>query len=94
MCEECRIINMAVSGEELAVIGALLANDTEPNPVAQLRRQFPGLSWTACDSSDVTDEPFQSFPLFDLHLLNSSDHCAMITSDPAQATGIILARRS
>ncbi|SFK02541.1 hypothetical protein [Methylocapsa palsarum] len=85
---------MAVSGDELAAIGALLAQSTEPNPVAQLRREFPGLSWTACDASDVTDEPFQSFPLFDLHLLNSKDHCSQITSDPAQATGLILARRS
>jgi hypothetical protein len=85
---------MAVSGDELTAIGALLANNAEANPVALLRRQFPDLSWTACDASDVTEEPFQSFPLFDLHLLNSTDHCSQITADPAMATGIILARRS
>jgi hypothetical protein len=61
---------------------------------AELRRRFPHLSWTWCDASDVAEEPFRSYPRFDVHLLDSADHCSHITADPTRATGIVLAKRS
>jgi hypothetical protein len=41
----------------------------------------------------VTETPFRSFSRFDIHLLDSADHCVQITVDPACATGIVLAAR-
>ncbi len=85
---------MALAASELEQIEAILANTTHAsNPFAELRQRFPGLSWTRCDASDVNETPFRSYPAYDLHLLDGSDHCAQITSDPSRATGLILAGR-
>lgn len=84
---------MAMSAEDWRVIDETLAAATEAEPVADLRRQFPQFSWTCCDASDMVETPYRVYKKFDLHLLNTANHCAEITSDLASATGIILARR-
>jgi hypothetical protein len=83
---------MGTNTEELAQIGAILANAGAPD-ITALRKQFPHLSFSKCDASDVIETPFSSYPGCDLHLLNGKDHCVRITSEPAEATGIILAFR-
>jgi hypothetical protein len=86
---------MALGADELLAIEAVLsAPDADARVVAQLRGRFPHLSWTRCDASDVTESPFRSYSRFDLHLLDRSDHCVQITTDPARATGIVLADRN
>jgi hypothetical protein len=85
---------MALGVEELSEIDRVLSGaESAGVVVALLRRQFPHLSWTRCDASDMTEAPFRSYSRVDLHLLNSADHCAQITGDPASATGIVLAER-
>jgi hypothetical protein len=85
---------MALSAEELTEIDRVLSGLSADAPViAEMKRRFPKLSWTRCDASDVIEAPYKSNTLYDIHLLNSSDHCSQITSDPEQATGIILAKR-
>jgi hypothetical protein len=85
---------MSLAAGELAEIEqALAAPDAGFQTYAALRQKFPHLSWVRCDASDVTETPFRSFHAFDLHLLDSADHCAQITADPARATGIVLAKR-
>ena len=74
--------------------GLLLAPDADARVFAQLRSRFPHLSWTRCDASDVTESPFRTYPRFEVHLVDRSDHCVQITTDPARATGIVLADRS
>ena len=86
---------MTGSVEEIGEIeGVLCAPDAGANVFAALRQRFPHLSWTQCDASDVTEEPFQTVGLYDLHLVDGAGHCAEITSDPALATGVVLAKRS
>lgn len=86
---------MALSETDITEIEKILAAEDAPVPVfAELRRLFPALSWTQCDASDVTEEPFRTVSRFDIHLLDTADHCAHITFDPERATGVILARRS
>lgn len=86
---------MPLSADDLTEIDKMLsAPDADGTLFSTLRSRFPGLSLTRCDSSDVPDEPFRSYPQFDLHLLNTADHCAQITADPAIATGLIIAKRS
>lgn len=83
---------MGVSTEELAQIGAILTDGGAPD-LAELRKKFPHLSFTKCDASDVIETPYSSYAACDLHLLNGKDHCVQVTSEPAEATGIILAYR-
>ncbi len=86
---------MAVSADELTEIDRVLsAPDADAQVFAELRRRFPHLKWTRCDASDVTEAPFRSHARFDVHLLDSADHCAQLTADPTRATGIVLARRN
>lgn len=86
---------MALGADELSEIEQLLSiYNPAANLLAELRRRFPHLLWTQCDASDVTEAPFRSYQRFDIHLLDRTDHCVQITSDPARATGIVLAARS
>ncbi|MGP9813533.1 hypothetical protein ACTZWT_18650 [Rhodopseudomonas sp. NSM] len=84
---------MALSADDLTRLDALLG-DAEAcgKLVANLRQQFPGLSLTQCDASDVDHEqPFRVCPQLSLYLVDSSDHCWTITGDPARATGLVVA---
>ena len=85
---------MALSDSDLAAIEKVLTAEDAGPVFAELRKRFPALSWTQCDASDVTEAPFRTYPGYDVHLLDTADHCAHITSDPGAATGVILARRS
>jgi hypothetical protein len=86
---------MALGPNELTAIDELLsAPGVDARVFAELRSRFPHLSWTKCDASDVTEEPFRSYSRFEVHLVDRTDHCVQITADPARATGIVLAERS
>ncbi|MGJ4884841.1 MULTISPECIES: hypothetical protein [unclassified Bradyrhizobium] len=86
---------MALAEQELNEIAQVLERpDAGSAAFGELRRRFPRLVLTRCDASDVTEAPFRSYPAFDLHLLDASDHCAGVTDDLAKATGLILAKRS
>eukprot|EP01031_Cornospumella_fuschlensis_P008502 gene8502-10471_t len=85
---------MGLAADEWTVIDRILSDRAVDGQVlADLRRQFPHLSWTRCDASDVTEAPFRTYPGFDLHLLDAADHCVQLTEDPARATGLVLAQR-
>ena len=81
--EDWNEIDLALSGE---AAGASL--------VARLRQRFPRLSWTLCAASDVTETPYRSYPSFDIHLLDTADHCVRITTDADKATGLVVADRT
>ncbi|MCA1515579.1 hypothetical protein [Bradyrhizobium sp. NBAIM01] len=86
---------MGLIEEELIEIERLLSHDgVEMSPLIELRLHFPQLACVCCDASDIADQPFRQFARFDLHLLDGSDHCVQITTDPTRATGIVLARRN
>ena len=86
---------MPLSEEAIAGIETLLgAQRLEPAALAAFRQQFPSLSFTRCDLSDLgVEEPFREFPRFSLFLLDTSDHCSRLTSDPARATGLVVAAK-
>ncbi|MGL3104300.1 DUF6129 family protein [Bradyrhizobium sp. BR 1432] len=85
---------MALAAVEIASIEQELESfDDVSQAYAALRQRYPHLAWVRCDSSDLTETPFCSIRQFDLHLLDSADHCVRITDDPRRATGIVLAKR-
>lgn len=89
---------MPLDPAEIARIDALLgAIDTDPGADwlgSALRRLIPGLHCRQCDAADVLEDPFRTSGMVDLHLLDTSGHCIRVTDVPAEATGILLARRA
>ena len=86
---------MALNNEDLGAIGEMLAAAPADGQVfSALRQRFPAIVFTRCDASDVVETPFGTFGAYDIHLMDAKDHCVTITSDPAQATGIVLAKRN
>jgi len=88
-----------VDAGELAAIEDLLRAESTSAPerggLVGFRRRFPGVSLTRCNLSDIDSEtPFRVLAGMSLFLVDSSDHCARITSDPARATGIVVARHN
>lgn len=84
---------------ELAVIEELLLAESASSPDGNwrmgFRQRFPSVSLTCCDLSDIDSEtPFRVFAGMSLFLVDSSDHCVRITSDPARATGIVVAHHN
>lgn len=85
---------MITQDDLVRIDGLLAAPPAAPNPFADFRRRFPGLSLTRCDAADMSgEEPFRAYPKFDLYLVDGRDHCWRITDDPDAATGIVVAAR-
>lgn len=84
---------MALSTTQLAQLETLCAtSDGGPQVAAAFRSQFPGLSLTRCDVSDMgAEEPYRQFAKVDMYLVNGGGHCWQLTRDPEVATGIVLA---
>lgn len=77
-----------------AIEGLLKQADGEPGAIEAVRAQYPDLSMTRCDQSDVdTEDPFREYPAFNLYLVDGTDHCLRLTVDPSVATGIVIARK-
>ena len=73
---------------------ALSPPDADPVALAGFRRDFPGLSLTRCDVSDLgVEQPFRQYQRFNLYLVDASDHCWRLTADPARATGVVVAAK-
>jgi hypothetical protein len=86
---------MALSTDDLTEIDKVISVlEADVQVFAELRSRFPHLSWTWCDAADVAEAPFRTYSRFDVHLLDSADHCSHITADPTRATGIVLAKRN
>jgi hypothetical protein len=83
---------MALSVDDLTRLDALLGGaDAEVGVLAAVRQQFPGLSLTRCDASDIDHEqPFRAYPRFSVYLVDGSNHCWAITGDATHATGLVV----
>ncbi|MHB0889453.1 hypothetical protein [Acidithiobacillus sp.] len=84
---------MAISALELQTmteLGSGACSDGE-DVLAVLRPRFPALTITRCPSSDVIETPFQRGDYFDVHLVDTSEHCWRLTRNMAVATAVLLA---
>ncbi len=86
---------MGLSAEELAGIDALLGGpDADAQAPIRIRQAFPRLSITRCDPSDLgTETPFREYEQFDLYLVDGGGHCWRLTTDPEEATGLVVTAR-
>jgi len=83
---------MPVTPSQLAQIdGVLEQGCAEGATLTALRQIGGGLTATRCDASDLADEaPFRSYARCMLYLLDGRGHCMRITSDPEDATGLVV----
>ncbi|KIZ34678.1 MULTISPECIES: hypothetical protein [Rhodopseudomonas] len=83
---------MALSNDDLGKLEALLGSaEADAAALTTLRQQLPGLSLTRCDASDMDcEQPFREYPKFSLYLVDGTDHCWRLTTDPARATGLVV----
>ena len=61
--------------------------------IARLRAAHPGVHFTWCIDDDiaVNARPVAERAAFNLYLVNSSEHCSVLTNDGDAASGIVLA---
>lgn len=86
---------MALTTEALETIRGLLEG---PAPAAErcasVRSSFPGISLTRCDWSDMdAEKPVFETMEFAVFLIDTSEHCVRMTTNPAVATGLIVAEK-
>lgn len=61
--------------------------------IARLRAANPGVHFTWCMDDDivVNAKPVVQRPGFNIYLVNSTDHCSVLTNDGESASGMVLA---
>lgn len=60
--------------------------------LAELRQGFPGVHFSYCMDDDVgAAKPALERPGFNLYLVDGREHCLSLTTDPAAATGLLVA---
>ena len=61
--------------------------------LASLRQAHPGAHFTLCMDDDivVNARPVAERPGFNVYLVNSSEHCLVLTNDLDAASGVVLA---
>ena len=86
---------MAFTTEALDQMRHLLDGDgSATERIANLRKAFPGVSLTRCDASDMDAEsPVFETARFAVYLIDTSEHCVRITTQPEAATGLIVAEK-
>lgn len=86
---------MAFTAMDLAQLESLVAaSDGGLQVAAEFRSRFPGKSLTRCDASDMGAEPpYKQFDNVALYFVDGREHCWHLTTDPGQATGVVLAKR-
>jgi hypothetical protein len=63
------------------------------NPIAVLRERFPGLKLVRLDAGEVEGRPVRSAGRFDLYLLDTREHCPVLTDELAAATAVVVVRQ-
>jgi hypothetical protein len=85
---------MAISETDISTIDQILSQDSTGDLSARLREFLPSILVTSCDASDMgVEEPFRDSPKGLVYLVDRSEHCWKITTDPETATGILFAKR-
>lgn len=66
----------------------------DEDAIRALRASYPGVHFTACSDDDVYGpvKPVVERPGLCIYLVDGSDHCLSLTSDPESASGLLLAK--
>ena len=88
---------MVVTLQHLVEIDDLLVGKRDAESFASaantVKQRIADLVIMRCDASDVLEEPYRSYDTFDLHLIDGTSHCPVVTANPDKASGLLLAWR-
>jgi hypothetical protein len=86
---------MAISEADLEGIAQALDISAAPGQaaLAAMRQRFPALKFIHLDASDIEGKPIRSAQQFDLYLLDTREHCPVLTEDLSIAGAIVLTPR-
>lgn len=60
--------------------------------IAALRANYDGCHFTYCIDDDMgAAKPYMEKESFNIYLVDSRDHCASLTTDDANASGLVIA---
>ncbi|RKT43218.1 DUF6129 family protein [Thiocapsa rosea] len=60
--------------------------------IGALREAFADIHFTHCSDDDIgVSKPVRAADGFNLYLVDGREHCLVLTDDPANATGVVLA---
>ncbi len=82
-----------ITAQQLVAVGAATLVDPR---LASIRQRFPDLHFSECGADDVSPnyQPALGVDGYDLYLIaGAPGHCLALTSDPAVATGVLIAAR-
>jgi hypothetical protein len=82
-----------IKEEQLESVKAWLsANGGSPAMEMELRGAFDDLHFTFCSDDDVaSDKPVAEVAGYALYLVDSSQHCLCLTTEPESASGLVVA---
>lgn len=76
------------------VIDLVVAEGLSEATIANLREQFSGAHFTYCMDDEVGEvKPFRECKDFNVYLVNSENHCSVLTREIDGASGMVLAER-
>lgn len=83
---------MGVSESDLERIAQTLDAVGAPsqNPLAGLRERFPAIRFVRLDAGDIEGQPVRSATQFDLYLLDTREHCPVLTDDLSIAGAVVV----
>ncbi len=72
---------------------ALEGQGLDEAAIAALRAAHPGLHFTLCSDEDVPArlDPVAQRSGFNVYLVDAGEHCVKFTTEPEQASGLVLA---
>ncbi len=74
------------------VIGIVGERGLSEATLGELRQQFDGAHFTYCMDDDIGDaRPYRECAGFNVYLVNSADHCSVLTREIEGASGLVLA---
>lgn len=74
------------------VIGVVADQGLSEATIGELRNRFEGAHFTYCMDDDIGDaRAYRECEGFNIYLVNSSDHCSVLTRDINGASGMVLA---
>ena len=77
------------------IVAKTLEIGANESALSVLKQDFPNLHFTLCSDDDIINgKPIQKYPLFNIYLVNTSQHCAVLTNDADNASGVVIAWRT
>ncbi|SMF28232.1 hypothetical protein SAMN02745866_01802 [Alteromonadaceae bacterium Bs31] len=82
-----------IAQEELEQVAShVTTHGLSEQVITELKSKFPGKHFTWCMEDDIhTGKPVYQAEAFSIYVVNSKEHCSVLTNDLDSASGYVLA---